>query len=176
MSASQKNRSYKKWNLQSGVVLPVVLIFLVIMMLLGVTAIRNVTLEEKMAGNSRSYQVAFQSAEEALRFCENHIQGTISPKFYAAQTTAVPKVSSTDELPAWSKDNWTATGYSTPVTLKTGSASSGASCMVEPFMISCKSLAISSSIEWCNGYRVTGRGTGPSSETAVLLQSFFILP
>jgi len=71
---------------QSGIVLPIVLIFLVIMTMIGITAIRNVTMEERMASASREQQLAFQSAEEALRFCERQIlDPLILPKFYAAQ-------------------------------------------------------------------------------------------
>ncbi|MEN9865364.1 MAG: hypothetical protein RL748_954, partial [Pseudomonadota bacterium] len=58
----------KRLSAQSGLVLPLVLIFLVIMMLLGTAVIRNVSLEEKMAGNMRNRNLAFQSAEHALRF------------------------------------------------------------------------------------------------------------
>ena len=68
---------------QSGIVLPIVLIFLVVMTLIGITAIRNVTLEERMAGNSRDQQLAFQAAEEALRFCERQIlDKDIEEKYY----------------------------------------------------------------------------------------------
>ena len=62
---------------QAGIALPIVLIFLVVMLLLGATAIRNVTLGEKMAGNQRNQQLAFQAAENALRYCENAVQGSV---------------------------------------------------------------------------------------------------
>jgi type IV pilus assembly protein PilX len=52
---------------QSGAVLVVSLIMLLVMTLIGVTAMRSTTMEEKMAGNSRDHAVAFQAAESALR-------------------------------------------------------------------------------------------------------------
>ncbi len=64
---------YKRNHFQAGLVLPMVLIFLVIMMFLGTAAIRNVTLEEKMSGNLRGRNLAFQAAEQALRFCEKTV-------------------------------------------------------------------------------------------------------
>ena len=59
---------------QSGIALPMVLIFLVIMMVISATSVRNGILEEKMASNARSQQLAFQAAEQALRYCETKLQ------------------------------------------------------------------------------------------------------
>jgi len=60
---------------QQGVVLAVTLIFLVILTLVGVTAMRSTVMEEKMAGNMRDRSLAFQAAESALRDAENFING-----------------------------------------------------------------------------------------------------
>jgi type IV pilus assembly protein PilX len=48
-------------------VLIVALLFLVMLTLLGVTAMTGTTMEERMAGNARDNAVAFQAAEAALR-------------------------------------------------------------------------------------------------------------
>lgn len=66
--------SYKKQ--QSGVVLVISLIMLLLMTLIGVTAMQVTGLEEKMAGNSKDKNVAFQAAEAALRDAENDIKST----------------------------------------------------------------------------------------------------
>lgn len=55
---------------QGGVALIVSLILLVIMTLLGLAAIRHVTLEERMATNSYDRSLAFQATESALRAAE----------------------------------------------------------------------------------------------------------
>src|SRR5688572_9206262 len=52
---------------QRGAVLIVALLFLVMLTLLGVTAMTSSTMEERMAGNARDNGVAFQAAEAALR-------------------------------------------------------------------------------------------------------------
>jgi type IV pilus assembly protein PilX len=52
---------------QSGVVLIISLIMLVLLTLIGVTSMQVTGLEEKMAGNMKSNNLAFQSAETALR-------------------------------------------------------------------------------------------------------------
>jgi type IV pilus assembly protein PilX len=52
---------------QSGAVLIVSLLFLVILTILGITAMQGTTLEHRMAGNTRDHAIAMQAAEAALR-------------------------------------------------------------------------------------------------------------
>ena len=52
---------------QSGAVLIVSLLFLVVLTILGITAMTGTTLEHRMAGNTRDHAVAMQAAEAALR-------------------------------------------------------------------------------------------------------------
>lgn len=52
---------------QHGATMIVALIFLVILTLLGTTVASNNTLQERMAGNTRNRDLAFQAAEHALR-------------------------------------------------------------------------------------------------------------
>ncbi|MBK9217169.1 MAG: hypothetical protein IPL70_01255 [Uliginosibacterium sp.] len=54
-------------NRQSGAALVVGLVVLVLLTLLGIAAMRTSALEERMAGNLRESNIAFQSAEGALR-------------------------------------------------------------------------------------------------------------
>jgi len=61
---------------QRGATLAIVLIFLVLVTLIGVTAMTTTTLEEKMAGNLREQNLAFQAAEAALRDAKLDISGT----------------------------------------------------------------------------------------------------
>lgn len=58
---------------QRGAALVVGLIFLVILTLLGITAMQTTTLEERIAGNSRDRDVAFQADEATLRDGERDI-------------------------------------------------------------------------------------------------------
>jgi len=55
---------------QRGVALLVSLMFLIVLTVLGLAAMRTTTLEEKMAGGSRDYNIALQAAEAALRDAE----------------------------------------------------------------------------------------------------------
>ena len=56
---------------QHGVVLIVALVLLVVISLLAVSSMRNAGSAEKVAGNVRTTELATQSAEIALRYCEN---------------------------------------------------------------------------------------------------------
>lgn len=63
----------KNVNRQKGFVLPVSMIFLIVMTMLAITAIRKSTLDEKVVGNLRAQESAFQAAEKGLRFCERQL-------------------------------------------------------------------------------------------------------
>ncbi len=58
---------------QKGVVLIVALVFLLILTVAGVSAIKLSTVEEKMTGNFSDRNIAFQAAEAALRDGENFV-------------------------------------------------------------------------------------------------------
>jgi type IV pilus assembly protein PilX len=67
---------------QVGAALMMALIFLVLMTLLGTTAMRGSAFQEQMAGNSRDWNLAFQAAEAALREAETFVQLTpVLPEF-----------------------------------------------------------------------------------------------
>ena len=71
---------------QQGAILIIALLFLVLLTIIGVSSISGVALEEKMAGNLREQNVAFQAAESALRDAEIDLETGIGG-------TCVPSVS-----------------------------------------------------------------------------------
>lgn len=62
---------------QTGSVLLISLIFLVVLSVLGLTSVQTSILEERMAGNTRDKELAFQSAEATLRYAEKYIDDNI---------------------------------------------------------------------------------------------------
>ncbi len=58
---------------QQGVTLLIGLVFLIMLSLLGLNAAQMSTLEERMSGNVRSRDLAFQSAEAALKHVEQNL-------------------------------------------------------------------------------------------------------
>lgn len=63
-----------KMQNQQGVILVVALVMLLVMTAVGVTLMNNSTLQERMAGNSRSLLTARANAESALRTAEFVLQ------------------------------------------------------------------------------------------------------
>ncbi|WP_372865578.1 PilX N-terminal domain-containing pilus assembly protein, partial [Spongiibacter sp.] len=55
---------------QSGAVLIVALVFMLILAIIGGASMQNATLQERMAGNSKDLNIAFQAAEIAIRGAE----------------------------------------------------------------------------------------------------------
>jgi len=62
---------------QTGAALVIALIFLLLMTLIGTSSMRSATMQERMAGNSRDYNLGFQAAEAALRSAENYLRATV---------------------------------------------------------------------------------------------------
>lgn len=60
---------------QRGVVLPIVMILMVILGVLAVSGMDDTAMQERMAGNMRDREIAFQAAESALRDGELWLQG-----------------------------------------------------------------------------------------------------
>lgn len=63
---------------QSGAVLVISLIILLVITILAIGSTRTSTLEEKMAGNTRDRNLAFQSTESAIREAEVFIESIVS--------------------------------------------------------------------------------------------------
>ena len=63
---------------QTGAALITGLIFLVVLTMIGVTAARMSTLEERMSGNMRDRSIAMQAAEMALRDAERDIRNAVT--------------------------------------------------------------------------------------------------
>ena len=59
---------------QSGAVFVTGLVFLMALSLLGITAMKMATIEERMSGNMRDRMLAMQAGEMALRYAEHHIR------------------------------------------------------------------------------------------------------
>lgn len=156
---------------QAGIALPMVLIFLVVMMLIGAVAIRNVTLDEKMAANSRNQQLAFQAAELGLRFCETGAQkNSIVQKTGVAAKTLnnmiTPAVAGAN---VW--DNWP-TAAGTTVSLSTGTSQ----CIIEDVTATITLSPTQPKRDLsAKVYRITARGVDSSTNpvATVLLQSYF---
>src|SRR5690606_3767551 len=69
---------------ERGAVLIVALVLLLVMTILGVSSLSSTTLQERMAGNLRDSNLAFQAAEAALREGEEFLRQAVLPPFTGA--------------------------------------------------------------------------------------------
>jgi len=84
---------------QTGAVLIISLIFLLLMTMLSTSAMRGATMQERMAGNTRDYNLGFQAAEAALRDAEDYLRTTaVLPEF---DNTAGHYVVNAPSQPTW---------------------------------------------------------------------------
>ncbi len=97
---------------QQGAALIVALIMLVLMTLVGVTAMQVTTVQEKMVANSRDLNVAFQAAETALLrgeyYVKNMQDGIFSSTCQTRWGLCLPN-KSTAIKPIWTTIDWTST-------------------------------------------------------------------
>jgi len=146
---------------QRGATLIILLVTLVVITMLALSTVRSTMMDEKMAGNARDRDKAFQAAEAAVQGCLAKVEAND----FAGIVKLTPATS--PEPAVWEVEaNWAdgaAHSYEVRLTASGVASESGLSrnarCMVE----------------WlgANNYRVTGRATGASSSTLVMLQATY---
>jgi type IV pilus assembly protein PilX len=169
-------KSFGNPSKQEGVVLFVALILLLILSLLGVTAARMQTVEERMARNEDSHQLGQQSAEAGLRGAEDGLLTGIYTNFAAnANGLYAPLLS--NGSPVSTLDWTTALTYAGPPLTAVPAASQTPKFVIENL----PSVAVAGddiSVTSLNPasppvtvYRVTAQGVGPDGTSTTTLQS-----
>jgi len=147
---------------QSGAVLVVSLIMLLALTLTGVSGMQVTSLEEKMAGNMRDQNIAFQAAESALLQAESFIltNGTEASVYTGAN--GLLNIGDAESADYFSANNWAA-----------GSSSLAINNYGLPeaprFII--KKFAQNGAAMF---FRVTARAVGKTPGTQIILQSIYI--
>lgn len=99
------NRQILSRTRQSGAALIIALIFLLLMTMLSTTSMRTSTMQERMAGHMRDWNLGFQAAEASLRAAEDFLLTTVVlPPFN--DTNGFYQVNSVDR-PVWEGDTIT---------------------------------------------------------------------
>lgn len=169
---------------QKGVTLIVALIFLGVLTLLGVTAAQVTGQEERMSGNARNRDLAFQAAEAALQAAEKSL--STLPGTFPAATVETPGGSGMytfalcmpNSQAFWAgsgdKDcanasksafDWGATNAAIALTGVAGVAS-------QPQYI----VEKMPNLAGAKRYRVTARGVGGEASAVVILQAVYTTP
>lgn len=159
---------------QRGSALVISLVFLVVMTLIAVGAMRDTTLQERMAGNLRDRSLAFQAAEAALREGENWL---LSP---AGRLTAGNLADELADPAAWDPAIDPPTQPATPGFSDGGLHGGNPVFHVSPPRIA-RSRGSALDIGGSGGspaivsHDVTAHGIGGSATTVVILQSTVVI-
>lgn len=146
---------------QRGITLVVSLIFLMVLALLGIWAVSNNSMQERMAGNARNRDLALAAAEAALKHAESTLTTWRAGPFNGSVNGLLaydPKTS--NDLAYWrNPSNWN--NYRQ---VPTGTLNQVAE---QPRYV-VQQMPGAGSVEY---YRVTARGVGGDANAIVVLQS-----
>lgn len=141
---------------QHGVTLIVALIFLSILALLGVTVAQTTQLEERMAGNTRDRDLAFQATEASLTWASKQ-------NLTALSGAATINTAANDDAVFWNAFAW-------------GSATQLTSAQITVNGLAAYPQLVVERRGTTNRYRVTSRGVGATSSAVVILQAEYTYP
>jgi len=165
---------------QSGVVLVISLVMLLILTLIGVTGTQVTSLEEKMAGNSRDKNLAFQAAETALTLAENSlVPPNVLPAFVNAGTggfySNATGVDLSDEA-LKSAAFWRNNPVATSGAIALGNGIAAPQYIIQEMPSVCSNPTIGCPPKpVLPTFKITVRATGGTTSSVVVLQSFFSL-
>ncbi|NOS87147.1 MAG: pilus assembly protein PilX [Methylococcaceae bacterium] len=162
-----KKRPFIPRPQQTGAVLAISLVILVLLTIIGISAAQFTGLEEKMAGNLRDRNLAFQAAETALREAEEKTADLLPCPI--AQNLGLVGFYAYNDAPII--DDSPGNVWSTAGKALTALANlEGSTKTAQPqYIIQC----ITSAAGGSSVYRITARGTGGTTDAVVTLQSVF---
>lgn len=168
---------------QNGSTLIISLMILLVLSLLGTSAMQVSTVEEKMAGNLRNANLAFQAAETALRAGEAALAAAAPANFNCADglyPSGDFDCNGTDATPIWENANmdWTDDGL---VVRYNGAGLPKQLAYTQPAYIVEQLAPVANengSLEAAvplttDYYRITAWGTGGSDTAVALVQSIY---
>lgn len=166
---------------QQGAVLVIGLIMLLLLTVIGMASIRGTDLQERMAGNARDHNLAFQASEAAVRSAENYLSAaSIAP--YAAGAGYHQDLTGAASPPLWTPADWN-TKEAVKIadnTLK--GISEQPKYVIEQLEISISPGNLGSAVDQQSldsmaereVYRITARGLGGTKDSEALIQTTFI--
>jgi type IV pilus assembly protein PilX len=168
---------------ERGAVLVVSLVFLLVMTLLGITALSTNSLEEHIAGNLRDQDVAFQASESAVRACEGYVlNNNLAGQFVStcANGLCVP-AAPPPATQVWKNAGlnvWSGTTKSQRIPQNLAHVASQPRYIVEDVTTAFGCLpgetcVVGFGANSVSLYRCTGRGIGGTATAVVLSQSVY---
>ena len=160
---------------QRGTALVMTLVILLLLTMLGITAINTSTLEERMAGNTKDQNLSFQAAETALRAAETWVQSTTVATQLNTNNANGIYDRSTTAIDVWDSIDWSSANVVTypgvpgaPATTSSlNEVSTKPKYIIEKANIEPLSPGTRITV------RITARGTGASNTTVSMVQSTY---
>ncbi len=150
-----------------GFVLVLVLLFLLVMTIAGVSLVEDGVVQERMAGNTRQRDIAFEAAEYALEDAQQALPGLVNQAFDGADGLLAYDDDRANDADYWRETtHWGS--YRSPAEPLTGVAE-------QPRYVVEYMPGYASDIDY-RYYRVTARGIGGDKDAVVVLQAMFKLP
>jgi type IV pilus assembly protein PilX len=170
---------------QHGFVLIVALVLLLVLTLLGLAAAQSTSLQERMAGNARNQDLAFQAAEAGLRAGEGCLATAVCSNFTAnTGGTYAFNASSIPALPLWKQPGFWATAgnvmtYPAVVATNVPAVAAQPAFVIEQMPPMAVPGGNIGQQQYAGGaptiqlFRVTALGTGGDSNSQIMLQSMW---
>ncbi|WP_294771657.1 PilX N-terminal domain-containing pilus assembly protein [uncultured Rhodoferax sp.] len=160
---------------EKGVALIISLIILVIMTILGMSAIRLVTSEERMATNTYDRGLAFQATESTLKSIEELIEAekpTPTSGCAVAGSIMACSAPAASSTPRWLDSGFTS--WQNGTTIGTGTTAITPKYFVEYLgdTFACRP-GDSGDPNNCKRYRITAQTAGSAGRATVMLQSVY---
>ncbi|WP_070990119.1 pilus assembly PilX family protein [Halofilum ochraceum] len=160
---------------QRGAALLIALVLLLVLTILGVTAMQSTNMQERMAGNLHARTVAFEAAEAALRDGEAYLDDfTVPPSPTGEQGFYSEADYGDGEDPQWEQVDWD--DDDEVRTVSVDGTYNGARYIVEDieaFQGTGNVFIPGEADQEQYMYRVTAVGTGVGPDATVMLQSTF---
>ncbi len=179
----RSNPKFASRRHSSGVALFISLVLLLLLTIIGVSAVQGTSLEARMARNDHDSLLAFQAAESALRDAEDQVEAIVSTvNFSDAGTDGLWTVADLGDTPRWEdQDTWdTANNHIEAPTEVLGVAAPpryiiehAASVVREENAYQLGDPYGQSASDRIEIFRITALGTGGSAQARVLLQSTY---
>lgn len=169
--------NYPNISKQNGMVIILGIIFLLILTILGITAMSSTVVTEKMSQNLREVTTAFGASESALSDGEQWIQNQTSPPSPVATCSTPPcnvwQLDAAGTVYQNTSSWWQS--QARPFSTTIGNVSSQPRFVIEqfrfvPYDLSPNSLSTGRGYYY---YRVSSRGVGATTNSLILLQSIY---
>lgn len=166
---------------QNGAALITGLIFLVVLTLISLSAIKSTSLEERMAGNARDQDLAFQAAEAGIREAMQSLAAlNNNPNAFVAGCSSDGLCLTDPVTPVWTSITWTSsdskayTGTLTALSTQPRYIIELVPNTVAAFGSSAATGKGITSGAQLTPYRITARGWGMTGQTQATVQATVI--